>query len=538
MRNSLVTMILPAVALLSGSCSQKTEGEKPNVIFIIADDLGFGDLACYDNPYIETPVIDRLANQGILLSNCYAASPLCAPSRGAILTGRYNHRTGAVDVSSNRGIDRIALSERTMGDYFRSAGYVTGLVGKWHSGCYNNDYLPNNRGFDHFCGFPNGWADYKDWNLLRNGVNEVNDGRYLTDVINQEAISFIETNRNNPFFLYLSHFAPHLPYIAPDSLFHKYKAILNGAYHDDVARIYAMIESMDTGLGWVMEELDRLGLTRKTIIVFTSDNGGFVLGTSDRFKAGLSGNKGDVKEEGIRVPGIVVWPGKIKPGITLDTPLSGIDWLPTLFSLTGGVAPDGARPFDGENLMPVFLQKRRIAPSERTLYFQKNRYTPVSYSDGSVKWGKWKLYWPGVPETMAKDNIRDGLSLDKGKIQKHWEMPIDYELPGYESVVTLPPMLFNLEEDPSELQDVSAIHPEVADSLRILYKRWFDSVYADWEVSFNEIIEHDKAYWKDRTIPDARILFKNYWFWNKVKADSLTSDPLDVFRGYWNYRWN
>ncbi len=526
------------MAFLSGSCDSKPDFEKPNVIFILADDLGFGDLACYNNPYIETPVIDRLASQGIRLTNCYAASPLCAPSRGAILTGRYNHRTGDVDVSSNRGIDRIALSEKTMGDYFGNAGYVTGLIGKWHTGCYNNEYLPFNRGFDLFYGFPNGWVDYYNWNLMRNGVNEKHNGRYLTDVINKEATSFLEINKNKPFFLFISHLAPHLPYIAPDSLVEKYKTKNDGSYSEDVATLYAMIEAMDTGLGWVLNKLEELDITRRTIIIFTSDNGGYVLGSSNRYKAGLSGNKGDVLEEGIKVPGIVVWPGKIKPGITLDTPVSGIDWLPTLFSLTGGIAPENSRPLDGENLMSVFLQEKIINSSERMLYFQKTRYTPVAHSDATIKWGKWKLYWPGVPESMLKDNIRDGLPLEKGKIQEHWEMPIDYEIPGYKNLVTLSPLLFNLEVDPSEKKDVSGIYPEIADSLGKLYDKWFGSVYDDWKRSYNEIIEYDKVYWKNRNIPDPNVLFKDFWEWEKVNVDSTGYDPLKVFRGYWDYNWN
>ncbi len=537
MRPSALSLIIPAIAVLSGSCVKNSDPEKPNVIFILADDLGFGDLACYDNPYIETPVIDKLASQGIRLTNCYAGSAICAPSRAATLTGRYNHRTGAIDVSSNRGIDRINLSEKTMGDYFRNAGYVTGLIGKWHCGIYNDEYLPFNRGFDFFYGFPNGVQDYYNWNLMRNGIYEKHDGRYLTDVINREAISFIEKNKNRPFFLFMAHHAPHSPLLAPDSLIQKYKSKNDGTYSDDVARIYAMIEAMDTGLGWVIDKLEEVNLTRKTIIVLTSDNGAWIMGSYDRFKAGLSGCKSNVLEEGIKVPGIVVWPGKIKAGITIDTPLSGIDWLPTLFSLTGGKAPENAKPFDGENLMPVFLQEKIVTPTERILYFQLNRYTSVQHSDATIKWGKWKLYWPGVPETMKKDNNRDNPSVVKGTTEKHWEMPIDYELNGYEYIVTLPPKLFNLEEDPYEKKDLSASYPDIVDSLSILYDRWFGSVHADWKVSFNEIIEHDKAYWKDRTIPDARILFKNFWFWNRVKADSLTADPLEVFRGYWDYSW-
>ena len=537
MKSSFLSLLIPSLAIVSISCSNKIENEKPNVIFILADDLGVGDLKCYDNPYLDTPVIDRLASQGVRLTNCYAGSAICAASRAGILTGRYNHRTGAIDVSSNRGIDRISLSEKTMGDYFRNAGYETGLVGKWHNGIYNNEYLPYNRGFDLFFGFPNGIQDYHNWNLMRNGVYEKHDGRYLTDVINQESINFIESNKQKPFFLFISHHAPHSPMQAPDSLIQKYRAKNDGSYSDDVAKLYAMIEAMDTGLGWVLDKLEELDLSRKTIIVLTSDNGGFVEGNFNRFKAGLSGNKSNVLEEGIRVPGIVVWPGKIKAGITIDTPVTGIDWLPTLFSLTGGTAPENAKPIDGENLIPVFLNEKNDSQSERIICFQLNRYTPVAHSDATIKLGNWKLYWPGVPVTMKKDMIRDNPSVQKGTTNEHWEMPIDYELPEYTEVVSLEPMLFNLEEDPYEKKDVSAENPELVDSLTIIYNKWFESVFNDWKISFSEIIENDKVYWKEREIPDADKLFSEFWEWNKIKEDPLKTDPKKVFRGYWDYTW-
>ncbi len=536
MKFKTLLLVFFAMVFLSGSCVSKPDIEKPNIIFILADDMGIGDLACYDNPYIETPVIDKLARQGIKLTNCYATSSLCSSARGSVFTGRYNHRTGAIDVSSNRGIDRIALSEKTIGDYFKNAGYKTALIGKWQNGAYNNKYLPQNRGFDLFYGFANGHQDLRDWNLMRNGINEKSDGRYLPDVISQESVRFIQENKNNPFFLFISQISPHNAGKVPDSLIHKYNLKNDGSYSEDVVRLYAMIEAMDSGLGWIMEKLDELHLTQKTIIVFTSDHGGNMTGKFDRFKAGLAGGSGEVLEEGIKVPGIIVWPGSIKPGIKVDAPVTGIDWLPTLYSLTGDPAPDKALPLDGINLMPVFLQEKTIAMSDRFLYFQKNRYTPVAHSNAAIRAGKWKLYWPGVPETMKKDS-RDNISLNRGKTNEHWEMPIDYELPGYENVVTLPPMLFNLEEDPSELHDVSAIHPEVADSLRILYKRWFDSVYADWKRSFDEIIAYDKMYWKNRQIPDPLDLYKEFRDSDRVKMNP-GDDPLEVFRGYWDYNWD
>jgi len=218
-------LVLISIAVLTAtgckSNSVNTE-KKPNIVFILADDLGYGDLQCYGNPYIETPSINRLANEGVLLTHYYSPSPLCAPARAALLTGMYNHRTGGIDVSSNRGIDRIALSYKTMGDYLKEEGYATGMTGKWHSGLYDLQYHPNNRGFDHYFGFLNGIQDYWDWNLDLNGTNMPSDGRYLTDVITEGSIEFIEENKDNPFFLFISHHAPHIPYQAPDSLVEKY----------------------------------------------------------------------------------------------------------------------------------------------------------------------------------------------------------------------------------------------------------------------------------------------------------------------------
>ena len=536
MRFKTILLLFIAMVFLSGSCVSKPEIEKPNIIFILADDMGFGDLACYDNPYIETPVIDKLARQGIKLTNCYASSSLCSSARGSVFTGRYNHRTGAIDVSSNRGIDRIALSEKTIGDYFKNAGYKTALIGKWQNGMYNNAYLPKNRGFDLFYGFANGHQDLRDWNLMRNGINEKSDGNYLPDVISQESVRFIEENKNSPFFLLISQVSPHNAGQVPDSLIRKYELKTDGSFSEDVVRLYAMIEAMDTGLGWIIEKLDELNLTQKTIIVFTSDHGGNMSGKFDRFKADLAGGNGEVLEEGIKVPGIVVWPGKIKPGIKLDAPVTGTDWLPTLFSLTEGVAPENALPLDGINLMPVFLQEKAMTMSDRILYFQKNRYTPVAHSNAAIRAGKWKLYWPGVPETMKKDS-RDNISLNRGKTNEHWEMPIDYILPAYENIVSGQALLFNLDEDPYEKQDVSAIHPIVVDSLSDIYDKWFESVNIDWKQSFSEILEFDKVYWKDREIPDPRALFRDYWNWGSVKADPAVTDPCEVFRGYWDYSW-
>ncbi|MFP6766048.1 MAG: sulfatase-like hydrolase/transferase, partial [Planctomycetaceae bacterium] len=274
-RMAAVCLCLTMAPLVSIPAAEPASGSRPNIVFILADDLGIGDLQCYGNPVIETPHLDALAGTGVRLTDHYAPSPLCAPSRAGYLTGRFNHRTGAVDVPGNRGLDRIALSEKTFGDCFRYAGYATALIGKWHNGLYCRDYLPHQRGFDLFYGFANGGQDYWKWNLLQNDQARPHDGRYLTDALNDEAERFIRTctARKAPFALFLAHHAPHSPFQAPAPLIEKYQQRLGPDGSRQVATIYAMIEAMDTGLGRVFSTLRETGQWEQTLIVFTSDNG-------------------------------------------------------------------------------------------------------------------------------------------------------------------------------------------------------------------------------------------------------------------------
>lgn len=521
--------------------SHQQEGRPPNILFILTDDLGIGDLQCYGNPYVETPRINRLAEQGVRLTQHYAPAPLCAPSRAGYLTGRYNHRTGGIDVSSNRGIDRIALDELIFGDYFRHAGYATALIGKWHNGLYNYDYLPHRRGFDLFYGFPNGAQDYWKWNLYRNDVVESHDGRYLTDALNDETIAFIRENRDQPFAVFLAHLAPHTPLQAPQELVDKYVEIIDGRYDKAVAILYAMIEVLDTGLGRVFDTLKELDLHEDTIIVFTSDNGAQFHGSGrpgeslQRYAGGLSGNKGFVLEQGIRVPAIISWPGQVEGGDWITVPIHGCDWMPTLYSLTGSPLPPEAKPFDGIDILPVLKGADGPEWRDRSFPFQKNRYTPVAHSGAAIRVGEWKLYWPAVRETARKDLARDNNSYERGLVKKHWEMPIDPDLPSFEGVETEPPKLFNLVEDPAERHDRAAEFPERVARMQALYDAWFADVFADWQAAMEKIIAHDEEYWRDREIPDPAELFDGFWRWDRVDADPKKDDPLEVFTGYWNY---
>jgi arylsulfatase A len=511
------------------------------VLFILADDLGIGDLGCYGNPYLDTPVLDRLAAEGLRFTDHYSPSPLCAPARAGFLTGRFNHRTGAVDVSSNRGVDRLELSERTWGDYFRHAGYATALIGKWHNGLYCNDYLPHHRGFDLFYGFPNGGHDYWNWNLMRNGRYEQSDGRYMTDVLNQEAITFIRhsASQGKRFALVLAHHAPHPPLQAPQELIDKYQRRLDGVYDTSAAIMYAMIEAMDTGLGGVFQELRQRNLWDDTLIVFTSDNGAHLTGSPRgdscaRYHGSFRGNKGDVLEQGIRVPAIVCWPGRVPAGQVCATPIHGCDWLPTLFALTGAAPPPGAKPLDGHDVSPLLQGRPMPALQQRPLPFQKNRYIPVAHCDAALRIGDWKLYYPGQAAAMRKDIARDNPSYLRGIDHAHWEMPLDPELPDYRDVTTHQPELYHLRDDPGERHNLAAEHPELVRDMADRYDAWFGAVIGQWQAANREIRRHDREYWQGREPPDPRQLFDGYWQWNKTDADPQRDDPLEVFQGYWN----
>ena len=250
--------------------------KRPNVIVFLTDDQGYGDLGIYGNPDLDTPHIDRIGREGLCLNQHYTASPICAPARAAFLTGRYNHRVGALSVESNRGLDRIALGESTIADLFKANGYATGMVGKWHNGLHDMQYHPNNRGFDEFAGFLNGGMNYWNWIIEYNGQPKWSDGRYLTDVFTQDAIEFIERHKTEPFFLYIAYNAPHGPLEAPEEDVRPFEKMEK--FTRAVCLTYGMIRRMDTGIGQILDTLEQHGLAEDTIVLYTSDNGPVHLG--------------------------------------------------------------------------------------------------------------------------------------------------------------------------------------------------------------------------------------------------------------------
>jgi arylsulfatase A-like enzyme len=376
---------------------------------------------------------------------------------------------------------------------------------------------------------------------LRNDTPQASNGRYLTDALDDEAIRFIREQKATPFALFLAHHAPHSPLQAPEPLVQKYRERLGKDASEAVAVTYAMIEAMDTSLGRVFQTLRDEGLWERTVIVFTSDNGPVLqrdprLGSQKRFNGVYAGEKGAALEGGIRVPAIVAWPRKIPSGQTVDTPVHGCDWLPTLYSLTSQAVPEGAKPFDGLNLMPLFLGQPTTSLMDRTLLFQRNRYAPVTHANAAIRQGRWKLYWPGDEGSLKKDSARDNPSYSRGISLPHWEMPLDRQLDAPTSAPQPPPRLYDLDADPAEQHDLATEHAEIVQSLAQKHDAWFSEVVADWKRSRARIIEQDRAYWKDRVAPNPATLFADYWQWKAApkNTNSKTADPLKIFRGFWN----
>jgi len=451
---------------------------RPNIVLILADDMGYGDFGVFNEGLSCTPTLDRLVGEGICLRQHYSASPVCAPARASLMTGRYPHRTGAIDTLEGRGLDRLALREVTMADAFKSAGYRTGLVGKWHLGALDPRYHPNARGFDEFAGFRGGWQDYYRWRLDCNGTFRNADGRYLTDVFTEEAVGFVRRHAQEPFFLHVTYNAPHWPYQAPEEDMRPY--LDSGKFTKGQCFVYAMIERMDRGIERILDELKRQGLEEDTIVLFTSDNGpelgeGWGLNT-DRFNCGFNGAKGFVYEGGIRVPMVVRWPAGLDSGRYMDDMVHFVDWLPTLVAAAGIRRPNGP-PLDGKNVLPVLRGEGGEAETRRA--WQWNRYTPLVTSNAALRDGAWKLVRPRIAETLT-------ISRQDGEMDR----ALKYE-PGKHTKVLLapepertvppppPPELYHIERDPLERNNLASSEPERTSRLLRELEEWFASVEAD-----------------------------------------------------------
>ena len=463
-----------ALLLAPGGSAFAADAAKPNVIVIITDDQGYGDLSCLGNPILKTPNIDRLHGESVRLTR-YHVSPTCAPTRAALLTGRHEFRSGVTHTINER--ERLALSATTFPQLLQKTGYNTGIFGKWHLGD-EAAYQPEKRGFDevyiHGCGgigqsYPGSCGDapgnsYFNPAILHNGQFEKTKG-YCTDLFFDQAIRWIGKRKDaGPFYCHISPNCPHAPLDCPQEYVNLYK----GKVPENVAKFFGMIANIDDNVGKLLTKLNEWGLDRNTIVVFTTDNGG-TAGVK-LFNAGMRGAKVTPYLGGIRVPCFVRWTGTLKPG---DVPAlaAHVDWLPTLAELSGATIPEGLK-LDGRSLVPILKDPSSAWP-DRVLFthvgrWAKGKAAESKYAFCSVRNDRFQMV------SAAKDG------------KKAWE-------------------LFDLQADPGETTNVIAKFPDVAKSLEASYDVWWSSVLpamVNEDVVGPAVNPYRERYWQQ--FPDER----------------------------------
>jgi arylsulfatase A-like enzyme len=404
---------------------------RPNVLFILADDLGYGDLSCYGRPDYQTPVLDRFARQGLKFTSNYAAAPVCTPTRCAYITGRYPQRlpVGLEEPLKKSSPPNVGLPPEhpTIASLLKANGYDTSLVGKWHLG-WKPEFGPNRHGFDEFFGVLSGAVDYfthRAADAAGNGsdlwqnLTPIERVGYLTDLLSDKSVEIISRPHAKPFFLSLQYTAPHSPWEGPEDeaighTTHGPGPMTNGGS----LKIYAaMMKSMDAGIGRVLKALERARLDRDTLVIFTSDNGG----ERYSFNWPFSFQKMYLYEGGTRVPAIVRWPGVIPAGRVTDQAAITMDWTATILGVTGTAADPGF-PLDGENLMPICTGQR--APYDRALFWRITNFD-------AARVGSWKYL--------------------KNEAGEH---------------------LFDLMNDPGEKADLRTLHADRFEAMRRQYHAW------------------------------------------------------------------
>lgn len=428
-RRGNLKYLLPALAAVPTMAVTVSAEElrHPNVLLILTDDQGWGDVCANGNPLIHTPTMDRLHEESVVLDNFYV-SPLSAPTRASLLTGRYHLATGVCSVQS--GLENMNPEETTLAELFREAGYATGCFGKWHNGTYY-PYTPNGQGFDEFLGFCCGhWANYFD-PLLQHNETMFRGKGYITDIFTDAALAFIEEHRDGPFFCYVPYNAPHSPFQVPDAYYDKYRDIgaANEKDRKTLASVYAMVECVDANIARLLDKLDTLGIREETIVIFMTDNGPVHV---IRYNGGMRGMKGSVHEGGVHTPCYINWPGTLEPR-KIEPPTAHIDILPTLMDLCAIEGWKTRFPVDGISLAAGIrgegdVQRHRMIFTHRML----RELHP----------------WMG------------GVRTDR------------YRMAIYPNQV----MLFDLERDPGEQHDIYNPADTAHRRIREAYGRWYERV--------------------------------------------------------------
>jgi arylsulfatase A-like enzyme len=462
----------------AGVAQQSTTAQRPpNLIVILADDLGYGDVCAYGCRDTKTPHIDALASSGVRFTQGYVTAPVCSPSRAGLMTGRYQQRfghelnAGGVARAVKEGLG-TPLDERMLPQYLRDRGYATGMVGKWHLGPTPEKH-PMSRGFDEYFGFLSGGNLYLDpldrpgvhfiergpegsTQRHRNPVDPILRGRdaveepeYLTEAFTREAVSFIERHQNEPFFLYVAYNAPHTPLQVTDEYYRRFPEIA-----DEGRRVYAaMVSALDDGVGAITSALDRAGLRERTLVVFSSDNGCATYTESCSNDPLLAG-KLTPFEGGFRVPFLASWKGTIAPGRVSGAMVSTLDLLPTALEMSGSTARP-PKPLDGESLLPILRGERESTARDTLVWRLGDHY--------AVRHGDWKLV--------------------------HF---LDH-----------PAMLFDLAKDPGERTDLAAKDPRRVAELEAIYQRWSAQTVAplwqtrgDMWVPLQDLLDNKPLHWQ------------------------------------------
>ena len=414
------------LAVQVGFCAEDAGSRVPNIVFILADDLGYGDLGCYQCTDIQTPHLDQLAKDGVRFTDFYANAAVCSPTRIAFLTGRYQQRLGMDNALYYQEMGRgLPTDGATIADALRSAGYSTGLSGKWHVG-YDRSRQPRQQGFDHFFGLLGGNHHYFE-HMDRIGVPDLwleNDAiqreGYSTDLITEDAMAFLEERHKQPFFLYLSHAAPHFPWQGPNDQDKVIKPRSKAWQQGDRETYAAMVESMDRGIGRVLAKLDELQLRENTLVVFTSDNGGSTYSRNTPMRGG----KSSIWEGGVRVPCIASWPGVLPQGQVTSQVGITMDWTATFRRLAR--LPQDPLGEDGIDLLPIL--EGRTQASERTLFWRRKK-GPVrkQVEEGwAVRRGPWKLVKQATDERFLF-NLKTDVGEARNRIEQDPDLAAQLE---------------------------------------------------------------------------------------------------------------
>ncbi len=445
-----------------GAVGQPRPGSRPNVIVILADDLGYGELGCYGHARFKTPNLDRMAAEGARFTQFNTPAPFCAPTRAALLTGRYPFRCGltanpAPDESPEADARHLSLQERTLAQLLREAGYATGMVGKWHLGHKSPEFLPTSRGFDEYLGIPYS-NDMRPVRLL-DGEKEIEYPivqATLTRRFTERALRFIDRNRDRPFFLYFAQAMPHKPLACSEAFYKKSGA---GLYGDVMAEL-------DWSVGQVLGRVKELGLDDRTLVIFTSDNGPWYGGST----GGLRGMKSTTWEGGFRVPFIVRWPGRVPAGKTCSALAVTMDLFATVLAAAGVPATPG-RTIDGIDLLPILSGKQQKA---HDFIIGQQGARPSTVRDA-----RWKLHvLPALDHAALPPGAHwfDPRGPDGVTILAPYEQAHPSQYPGVRTGdTTRAMMLFDLENDPSEQHDVAAQHAQIVTRLKARYEELMKS---------------------------------------------------------------